>query len=272
MFVVQCENAEGQQAGINIQQQGSKFLVPQVPPGSWILNFRSNDSQGHSFSAKQMVDVSNSDVTGLHVELEAQSSLPVHVVNASNSQPNLMVQLIPEVKRWNGGIFQAFQQPEDPQGTLAFRDVPTGTYKLDAQSVGGDGCVESATSGGIDLLRDNLVISAGSKPEPIEITVTNNCGQISGTVHSSQRNATGFVILAPDPPSIEPKFIPFQPNGSFLFMNIPPGAYRLYALSDIADLEYANPEAMRDFPSQQVDVGANEKKQVDIELTVRSQP
>ena len=273
---VQCDNADGLQAAVAIQQDGrtGKFVLMDVPAGSWMLHFQSNDTQGHVFSAEQAIEANGSDITGLHVQLQPLEPIPVRIVNGSSPQQNLLVQLIPDSRRWNGGRFQAFpQNGETTEGSLAFQGLQPGTYKLDAQNMGGgEGCVASATSGSTDLLRESLTVTPGSQPAPIEITLTNDCAQISGKIHSSQTHVIGYVILAAESGLREPRVMPVREDGTFSFTNLPPGEYRTYAFSEIADLEYANPEAMRDYPAQEIAAGPNEKKEIEIELMERSKP
>ncbi len=59
-------------------------------------------------------------------------------------------------------------------------------------------------------------------------------------------------------------------DGKFSLTNLTPGAYRLFAFNDISDLEYANPEALRDFTGQQVTLGPNEKTNVQLDLVTRA--
>jgi hypothetical protein len=48
-------------------------------------------------------------------------------------------------------------------------------------------------------------------------------------------------------------------------VTLSPGVYHVYAFTSIDELEYANPEVMRDFPSQEVELAPNQS----LELTLK---
>ncbi len=50
------------------------------------------------------------------------------------------------------------------------------------------------------------------------------------------------------------------------------GEYTIYAFDDISDLEYANPEVMRKYKSQTVQVHAGERVAVQAEVNRRRTP
>jgi hypothetical protein len=58
-------------------------------------------------------------------------------------------------------------------------------------------------------------------------------------------------------------------DGKFYISNLTPGEYRLFAFTNISHLEYANPEALRDFTGQDITVGPNEKANVQLDLITR---
>ncbi len=269
-FFIECLDSDGEQ--LPCMSRGNprtnSFVISQLPAGSLTIRFRSNNGQGHSFFAEEALTLNKSDVSGLKVQLQSLASIPVHIVNGPD-RPNIQVQLIAG-KQWRNGAFGAFAQPGDPPGTLAFHDVPPGVYTFSAQPVGG-GCIESITSGNTDLLRNDLTVSSGSAPAPIEVTLFEHCATIAGSVTANAQPMNGFIVLVPELPSVQPTVMPVQAGAKFKFGNLSPGSYRLYALSDIAGVEYANPEAMREFPSQQIELTAGQQAQVDMELTSRGE-
>ncbi len=266
-FFVECENSEGLQMPCQWRpgQTPGSFSVFQLPPGSWILRFTSNDGQGQTRFAEQLIELGTSDVKGLQLQLESLPSIPVHVVNGPDPANNLPLQLIP-LKGWPGGTW--FPQARDQPGSLAFRDIPPGVYTLSAQPLG-TACIESVMSGNTDLTRNDLIVSPGSAPSPIEVTLSHNCAAISGSVTGQGEPVSGILLLVPESSSMQPVLLPVQPSGKFKFNSVSPGSYRLYAFDDIDGLEYANPEALRDFPSQQLELVAGQQAQVNVQLIAR---
>lgn len=242
------------------------FVIMQVPAGSWTIRFNSNDGQGRTYFAEQAVDLSTSDIKGLQVQLEPLPSIPVHIVNGSDGRNNVQLQLVTS-SGWQPGSFGAIT---DPSGSLAFHDVLPGVYKLSAQ-VFGQGCIESIMSGSTDLTRTDLTVSAGSTPAPIEVSLLKDCATISGSITGKGEPVNGFVVLVPESSSTQPTMMPVQGDGKFTLANLSPGGYRLYAFSDVTGLEYANPDTLRDFPSQEVEVTAGQQAQVELELISRGE-
>ncbi len=268
-FFVECLDSDGfpLARGFRRGKTPGSFSIMQIPAGSWTLRFRSNaEGQAHPLFAEQAITLSSSDIHNFQVQVQSLSSIPVHIVNGLDRPNNMQLQLVAG-KQWQGGAFQAFPQPGDPPGSLAFHDIPPGVYTLSAQPVGA-GCIESIMSGSTDLTRNDLTVSADSAPAPIEITLLDKCGTISGSVTGGGQ-MSGFALLVPESPSLHATVMPVQGNGKFTFANVSPGGYRLYAFADINGLEYANPEAMRDFTSRQVEVAADQQAQVDLEMISR---
>lgn len=266
---IECLDSEGVQvsSGWRLGRRPGSFAVSDIPAGSWIIRFHSNDGQGHTYFAEQLVNLSASNIDDLQVQLQLPPAIPIHIANGPDPRINLQLQLISD-RGWQNNSFAAFPQPGDPPGSLAFRDVPPGVYKLSFQSFGA-GCVESVMSGNVDLTRNDFTITAGSAPPPIDVSLLTDCATISGSLTGNGEQMNGVVILVPASSSMQPTVMVVQGNGKFTLPNVAPGEYRLYAFSDITGLEYANPDALRDFPSQQVQVTAGQQAQVEIELIQR---
>lgn len=281
---VSYEGVDGQQTGANYLQldpQSGKFALRMAPYGTWTLHFTSNDTQGNAYYADQSVEISAPVISGLHVFLQAAPVIPV-IVNhpvaiASTSQndssqpanqgPGVQVQLLP-ANTSNNERFYAAPQPGDSQGTLFFRGVRPGNYKVVAQAFGQE-CIESVSMGSVDLMRNDFLISPGSQPSPIAVSLANNCATLTGTFRSETQNLSAFALLVSDSAPTAPKLFPVQSNQTFTFSGLSPGGYRIWAFSNIAGLEYANPDALRDYPSQQVTLDANQKATVNLDLVVR---
>lgn len=256
--------------GFAVNPRTGKFVAT-VPAGSWTLHFTTGGGGQDSMeSAEQAVNVSGSDIEGLRIQFEPAVSFPVRILNSPAGPPRVQIQLIPKNNQRLMGQLIARPSPGDPQ-SLSFRNIPPGTYRVSIHSFG-NVCIGSVMSGSIDLSRDDLTIMRGAAPEPIEITLLDNCATISGTVHSDGAPLKGSVLLIPDSAQAEAQIGSIQADGSFSWPNLSPGTYHLYAFSDISDLEYANPDAMRDFQSQEITVGAGEKASAHLDLIVRSTP
>jgi hypothetical protein len=156
-----------------------------------------------------------------------------------------------------------FRPPLQPGDTsLAVQNVRPGRYWITITPY--RGYVASATSNGVDLLRQPLVVGTGSA-SPIDITLRDDTGSIEGGVDgmpastpTALAGAAGYFSRPAALPQVALYCIPLpdspgrfaraavQPDGSFRFQDVAPGAYRVLAFDrEQPELEFQNPEAMR---------------------------
>jgi hypothetical protein len=134
----------------------------------------------------------------------------------------------------------AFELPEQTPGRYWLR-----TYAF-------QGYVSSITSGGVDLAREPLVIGSGGTSAPIEITLRNDGGRITGTVGSGTPpgstvgELSAFISAIPLFPTTTqmPVSAVYGGNGQFTMMNVPPGSYRIVASDKAPDFDTADPQEM----------------------------
>ncbi|MFL6353232.1 MAG: carboxypeptidase regulatory-like domain-containing protein [Bryobacteraceae bacterium] len=281
---ISYQGADGQETPgmyFRLDPRTGKFALGMVPSGSWTLHFTLNDAKGNAYYAEQRVEVNGSDISGLQVVLQPAPAIPVLVNRTANAAsasqngsarsadqgPGVQVQLL-SANNASNERFYAAPRPGDSPGALFLQGVRPGTYKVLAQASGAE-CVESVSAGNIDLRHENLVISPGSQPESITISLRDDCATITGLIRSENQNVSAFIILIGDSAPADPKLFPAQANQNFVFPGLSPGTYRVWAFSNIAGLEYANAEALRDYPGQQMNLGANQKASVNLDLISR---
>ena len=281
--MIQVQDAAGQHAGIGgqVNPRTGQFSIPTIFEGSWTLTFMSRNGQDERY-AVQTVQIANADVSNLTVQVEALSPIPVEIdqpdpppppVNQpqgtviSNPGMPFQLRLIPR-DPGNQAQFAATRQGEDQ--ALLIRNATPGKYQVVINSFGTQ-CVASAVSGETDLTRSDYTVAEGSPPAPIHVTLRNDCASLSGTVHSSSTNAVGMVLLVSDSTVFEPKILSIGPDGKFSIQALPPGEYRAYAVSNVDNLEYSNPEALRGFSGQDVRLDPNQSANVTLEMIVRGE-
>lgn len=174
--------------------------------------------------------------------------------------------------------------PSGKDRSLALENVQPGRYWVRFDT--GRGYVDSATCGGVDLLRHPLVVSSGGSPPPIEVVLRDDSAEISGTVEeiaSRRRKETAgdsmVATFGSYPPGAHIYFIPLAdgqfregwvaPDGSFTSPPLAPGTYRVLAFDQqIEELEYHNAEAMRAYDSKGplVRVVAGQKEHMQLHL------
>jgi hypothetical protein len=174
---------------------------------------------------------------------------------------------------------------------LFIEGAPAGVYWVRVHS--SRGYPASIRSGNLDLQHQPLVVGAGGRASPIEITMRDDRAEISGTV-------AGVAPPSPGPASTSggaggmTSYIPFggqagahiyciplsdstgqftqvwvSPDGSFSYSGLAPGAYRLLAFDhDPPDLEYRNPEAMQAYDAKGpvIRLVAGQQERVQLQL------
>ena len=250
-------DADGQPvtfAGSALDARAGKFKLEHIPSGSW--------SVALGFMARQDFAVNGADVNGL--QLLVQPLLPISVNLKRSGRRFAQVQLIPR----QGAYFSYSAVARDGDPLRLAVNVPPGRYQVVVGDTGSE-CVASATSGSTDLTRDDLIVSPGSQPEPIEISIDTNCATLSGSVMaSSGLSGRGFAVAVPEGAQGGAKFTVLA-DGKFILAGLSPGSYRIYAFSDLNDLAYADPEALRDYRGQHVDLQAGQQASVTVEFNQR---
>ena len=278
------ENSTGQGVfaqGINVDAETGKFLLQAVPAGTWILTLSTNDAQGHAYQAREEIAVSGADISNLQILLHAAASIPVTVnppatqnEGAPGPQVNRGINpmLLPVEPSSNSQQY-GLTAHEDPPG-LSFDNVFPGKYKLSVQNFGGGECVESAWYGNVDLVRDYLVVGSDGGVQPVTINMSKDCATLSAQMAPGQEQNSGFLVMVPTSASVaEPTTFPVMSRGPLLgpmrgpALTLSPGTYQVYAFTSLDGLEYANPEVLRDYPSQTINLVAGQKAELTVKLS-----
>lgn len=179
-----------------------------------------------------------------------------------------------------GGAMRPPAGAED--NSLVIDNLAPGRYWLQLRS--SRGYVASATSGGVDVLHEPLVVASGSTTT-VEITMRDDGAKIEGklaspnevpTTSSAPPNAAspapqGFVYCIPsaDGPGQFQQFS-VGSDGRFTSPLMAPGTYRVVAFpTALPSLPYRDAEAMRayDAKGQVIQLSAGQRKSVQLQIT-----
>lgn len=158
----------------------------------------------------------------------------------------------------------SLRDPTGPQDEALFIEgAPAGKYWV--QVLSSSGYPASIRSGNLDLQHQPLVVGVGGAASPIEITMRDDTGEISGTVQgvtppppgsasgtrggSQSRPHVYCIPLADSPGNFTDIWV--HSDGSFESQGLAPGAYRVVAFDHPqAEIEYRNPEALQAFDAK----------------------
>lgn len=251
--------------------QGGKFQV-KVPAGAYSVG--GTMGGGVELTTPGAAVVIRSDEADLHVPLHAATTIPVEIEKeqgAGGSErkapiqgiiPGLILQLVPLSQSRRGTNFWRGQAGGIP-------NVAPGTYRLEINT-NGEWWVKSAQSGNVDLLSDDLTLSEGEQPEPIEVTLRDGAGTVSGTV-TPAGNPDRVLVLLVQPYGTRNIVHAARPmQGYFAIPGIPPGNYEIVALDGGDQLEYADPEILNPYLSDAEHVTVRPHATVTVNLGLTS--
>jgi hypothetical protein len=273
------ENASGQNVmfGVmNFDTRKGQFTAQAVPSGAWTLVFSANDGQASSYEAREEIMVDRADVTDLQFTMHPLASIPVKVNHGDNKgQPetqgadtalNASLNSVEPSRYFTYGL-----QVQGSPPLVTFSNVAAGKYKLNVQSLGSE-CLESAWYGSVDLTRDYLVVGSNVDPQTLTINLRGDCATLNVKLQPGDQPRIGLVLIVGSSPIAEPETMPVQAptptqreNVSMPF-TLSPGSYQVYAFSSVAGLEYANPEVLRGYASQTVNLEPGQKAELTLEL------
>ncbi len=261
--------------GVGVVKDG-RFRLSGLTPGQYTFTALSPD-QNQPLFGEELVSISQADVNNVQILLQQPQSIPVQIQvvktkDEGAGNPNLGVAV-------QGGGPQPNNPPRFPLGGIGLSPVRTANYRMNYAQVNPNGLgpnepvaiknafpgtyrvsvqafqpyyIESIRSGSLDLLDQPLTITAGGAVAPIQITLRDDSATLTVNVMQEGQPAAGGAVLAiPTAHPSETEFPRIWSGGNQLTLSgLAPGDYRVYAFDALENLEYANPEALREFASK----------------------
>jgi len=219
-----------------------QFELHDVGPGTYLLRATqgTGDAATRGECALRMAD---SDIDGVTLDLRPGVDVTGKLQQAPADQQGVRAFAAFELEPVDEPPRAGFGRPPTfavPGNDLVIHGVFPGRYRLRFNKVGG--YIASARSGDADLLHGGeLVVSAGSAPAPVEITMANDGGRISGSTTEAAEEQT--ILLVPANGAEPETFKAIL--GKFDTADIAPGDYQIFLLKDANSIEYRNPEVVR---------------------------
>jgi Carboxypeptidase regulatory-like domain len=279
-------------AGIELDEARGTFRSSWVPAGVCTVIAGSQDPKmNQPRFATQRLNVT-SDLGGVHLALLPSALIPLNIrVEATRSDTqtdgrNMMVfgggsnpqfsparvVLTPQEHAFAYRQQQFSESFADNDPTPAIRNIPAGVYSVEA-APNGPYYVQSVRSGPVDLLEQSLTVVPGGSNQPIEIVLRDDFATLEGSLtFSAESDSASIIMISPNSVAEAPQrrnIVGVTSKApSFQIPQLAPGEYKLLAVDNPDELEYANPEVVRKYLSKARDVSLvpNQKSKVELEV------
>lgn len=257
-----------------------KFEIDGMPAGSYILKAEADSPTGEYLQAQLPITVTG-DVNNVRIALEPPASIPVIVKRGERTTSSEKSDRGDQDRL--GSVFPvsvhlSAVNTSDPDAysrigvtgngrVMTLEHVQPGRYIAEITPQEG-WYVASAEYAGTNLLTDEMTVRSGSST-PMQVALRDDGASLTGTVKMPDQAVGVMVVLVSQRSTQEPpRKAPCFPAGEFSFTGIPPGDYMLFAVEEVDNLEYANPDTMRPYLSRatQITLSAGQKGNASISL------
>jgi hypothetical protein len=130
----------------------------------------------------------------------------------------------------------------------------------------------------VDLMREPLAVGPGSTSQPIEVTLRNDAGSISGQLNLPASSAAGPAATSRAHIYAIPLFatasnVPetmAQASGQFSISNLAPGSYHVIALDQAADINPGDTQELSKYTGKGETVTVEANGTANVQLSVIS--
>src|SRR5713226_4388955 len=257
-------------SAVTNDDQGN-FEIRGVVPGSYVLVGFWNEGS-RPYTARQALDVSNSDIDGVALVLAPGVSLTGRAHSAA--QIDLTALHVNLRSREDLSVFDLNLASVKADGTFSLSNVPEGAFDVYVLGVPGGVYLKSARINGQETLESGLTIIRGQPLGTLELELGHSGAQIDGLVLDAEKLpiSGAQVVLVPDGGRRTRmdfyKTTTTDQMGRFHLAGAPPGAYKLFAWEDIEPGAYMDPEILRLFESRAIQLTVEDLRRYDAELTL----
>ena len=250
----------------NLANQDSPATVEieGLAPGQYQVQLGDASRSGQS-SRFASVDASAADVSLDASSMPAMAAVSGKVAMAGGGSlpASLSISLLPE-QDIQSGVAPGGFAPVAPDGSFQIPGVRPGDYEVRLNAAGTTLAVTQLAATG--AAAGGRILHVGSAPISIAALAAPANASVYGFAQRDGKPAPGvFVLLVPISPNAGREA--WQPNqtdsdGSFLFLHVMPGAYRLVAIEQGWTLAWARPEVIGRYLARgaEVMVGLNSRK------------
>jgi hypothetical protein len=254
----------------NTDVQDGRFQI-EVPAGSYRVHGAT--PEGLLLSTSGASIALSSDISDVGIALAPLPSVPVRVRTQSDSGGIQQIDA-GEALRLVGVLLHSVSNTASLKRAdwgrwnplkSEIQNVEPGVYEVELNTFG-QWRVESARCGSLDLLSENLTITDGAQPSPIEITLRNDAATVNGTVVEAEGELASVLLAQQYGTRNLVKLLP-RVQGVFQFKGLAPGDYALIVSDGLDKLEYMNPDVLNPYLTTAVHLSLHPHGTANVNLT-----
>lgn len=267
--------------------QGGAFEFRAVPAGNYLLLISGMNAEGQ-YSVNYQRFAVHSTLAGLRLSLQPGFDIPIieHVdflhreavrghctsTGRSGETHESDCSDYPGVRLELHSLDFSHIQFNSDYGPLkakpSVRGVMPGKYNVRAMPMFG-GYVQSVRSGGVDLLREPLVVPEDGNVDPIEVVLRDDGATLKIKIRDAKPSEPTLVLVFPESlGDAQPQSTATTLADEVYLGPVPPGAYKVFAFDSVEQVNYASGEDLAKYAEQATSVrlGANDNASVVVEL------
>jgi hypothetical protein len=255
----------------NVDASTGEFEIRRVTPGAWVLNAGCFDRSEQVTGSAEVV-ISDHDAEGLVIALAKSAEVtgrityeqpPVTQSNPPSGRFGVPSGVNVTLHPAAGGMAPALGSQVKLDGSLSFSGMQAGDYLIVVRAAA-PYYVKSVLMGGQNIAGIPFPVTSSGAPGPFEVVIGMGAAQLDAAILDGSSAAPGaFVLLLG---AGEERIVRADPTGHVSLNSLGPGEYTAYAFSSIDDIEYANPEVMKNFSGTHISLMEGAKQQTEIKL------
>lgn len=271
-------SGEALQRDIHMDPKSGEFQIQGVPEGRYELVATAADMGGGPEEERPPLTATapiqlNRDVTGLVLMLGRGAAVGVMLEDEVpvEGQQTHQVQLTITSEGFLHSSQGLVVPPADKGAPTRFEGLMPGTYEVQAWAANvPKGYVASLRCGDVDLLRDDLTITAGVAMPPIEVKLRNDGAELNVEVKNSDKTTPITVVLYSVDYPKRSLALGVLPESTANLGNLRPGTYKVVALQGAQEVEFRDAVFVEKYvaPAREVSLREGDKVSVEVEAAV----
>jgi uncharacterized protein (DUF2141 family) len=281
-------------AGMEFDEARGTFRSTWVPAGVCTVLAASQDTKSNQQRyATQRLNIT-SDLGGVHLALLPTGTIPLDIklettrnerqgdtgVDFSGGRNQKRAQqysparvvLKPQEHVFAQRQQQYSESTTDEDSTPAIRNLPPGVYSVEVYP-NGPYYVQSARSGSVDLLVQNLTVEPGGSNQPIQVVLRDDFASLEGSLTFGAESESATIMIIPansltNSTQQRQNVMVANRARTFQMPQLAPGEYKVLAVENPDEFEYGNPDIMRKYLSKAREVSLVPNQKVKVELEV----